>query len=57
MNLKRSPFAIQNKNVRDIDLSREYPTLQDLMKEQRVLTDLADDLVKDCKDNPSNKVG
>ena len=36
MNLKRSPFAIQDKNVRDLDNAKEYPTIADLMKEQKV---------------------
>ena len=36
MNLKRSPFAIQNKNARDLDNLKDYPTIADLMKEQKV---------------------
>ena len=36
MNLKRSPFAIQNKNARDLDDVKDYPTIADLMKEQKV---------------------
>ena len=42
MNLKRSPFAIQDKNVRDIDHARDFdnaidtPTIADLMREQKV---------------------
>ena len=35
MNLKRSPFAIQNKNVRDLDNAKDYPTIADLMEEQK----------------------
>ena len=54
MNLKKSPFAIQNKNSRDLDNAKEYPTLQDLMKEQGVSTDLSDYWDKECNDNPSN---
>ena len=34
MNLKRSPFAIQDKNLRDLDKVNDYPTLADLMREQ-----------------------
>ena len=34
MNLKTSPFAIQDKKLRDLDLAKEYLTLKDLMKEQ-----------------------
>ena len=45
MNLKRSPFAIQDKNVRDIDHARDFdhaidiPTIADLMREQKVPQD------------------
>ena len=36
MNLKRSPFAIQDKNSRDLDNVKDYPTIADLMQEQKV---------------------
>ena len=36
MNLKRSPFAIQDKNARDLDHAIDTPTIADLMKEQKV---------------------
>ena len=36
MKLKRSPFAIQDKNARDLDNTKDYPTIADLMKEQKV---------------------
>ena len=39
MNLKRSPFAIQDKNARDLDNAKDYPTIADLMREQKVLQD------------------
>ncbi len=39
MNLKRSPFAIQDKNARDLDNGKDYPTIADLMKEQKVPND------------------
>ena len=39
MNLKRSPFAIQDKNSNDLDNTKEYPTSADLMREQKVLQD------------------
>ena len=39
MNLKRSPFAIQDENVRDLDNSKDYPTIADLMREQKVSND------------------
>ena len=39
MNFKRSPFAIQDKNARDLDNSKDYPTITDLMREQKALQD------------------
>ncbi len=36
MNLKRSSFAIQDKNSRDLDNTKDYPTIADLMREQIV---------------------
>ena len=36
MNLKRSPFAIQDKNARDLDNAKDYPTIADLIREQKV---------------------
>ena len=54
MNLKTSPFAIQDKKLRDLDLAKEYPTLKDLMNEQGVSTDLADYWDKEFDKNPSN---
>ena len=39
MNLKKSPFAIQDKNARDLDNKKDYPTIADLMKEQQVQQD------------------
>ena len=41
MNLKRSPFAIQDKNTRDLDNAKDYPTIADLMREQKVSQDSA----------------
>ena len=54
MNLKTSSFSIQDKKLRDLDHSKEYPTLNDLMVEQGVSTDLADYCNKECELNPSN---
>ena len=34
MNSKRSTFTIQEKNARDLDNAKDYPTLADLMREQ-----------------------
>ena len=39
MNLKTSPFSIQDKNNRDLDNVRNYPTIADLMREQKVSND------------------
>ena len=39
MNLKKSPFAIQDKNARDLDNTKDFPTIADLMKEQKVPQD------------------
>jgi len=36
MNLKRSPLAIQDKYARDLDKAKDYPTIADLMREQKV---------------------
>ena len=41
MNLKKSPFSIQDKHARDLDNSTDYPTLADLMREQNTITDEA----------------
>ncbi len=39
MNLKRSPFAVQNKNQKDFYNAKDYPTIADLLKEQNVSDD------------------
>ena len=54
MNLKGSPFAIQDKNKNDLDNAKDYSNLKDLMKEQGLSTDLADYWDKERNDNPSN---
>ena len=50
----KSILSIQDNNSRDFDLTKEYPTLKDLMEEQGVSTDLSDYWDKECDDNPSN---
>jgi len=35
MNFKKSPFAIQDKNARDLDNAKDFPTIADLMREQK----------------------
>ena len=42
MNLKKSPFEIQDKKLRDLDNAKEYPTLKDLIKEQGVSSAASD---------------
>ena len=39
MTFKRSPFAIQDKNERDLDNAEDFPTIADLMREQKVPQD------------------
>ena len=34
MNFKNSPFAIQDKNAKDLDNANEYPTIADLIRDQ-----------------------
>ena len=37
MNLKTSPLSIQDNNIKDLDNSTgNYPTLEDLMNEQKI---------------------
>ena len=54
MNLKRSTFAIQDKNLKDFDNANEYSTLKELIQEQEISTDLADYWDKECESNPSD---
>ncbi len=39
MKLKRSPFSIQDKNSNDLDNANDYPTIADLMREQKSSND------------------
>ena len=39
MNLNSSPLAVQDKNARDLDNAKDYPTITDLMREQKVPQD------------------
>ena len=36
MNFKRSQFAIQDKNAKDVENKKDYPTIADLMREQKI---------------------
>ena len=38
MNLKRSQFAIQDKNSKDLEHEKDFPTIADLMREQKILS-------------------
>ncbi len=49
-----STSNIQDKDLRDLDLAKEYPTIQDLMREQGLSSDLANYWDKECYNNPSN---
>ena len=35
MNLKRSLFAIQDKNSKNLDNAKDFPTIADLIREQK----------------------
>ena len=39
MNVKKSPFTIQDKTEREIDKAKDYPTIADLMREQKLSND------------------
>ena len=54
MNLKSSPFTIQNKDSSDLDNTKDYSTLKELVEEQGISTDLSDYWDKECKINPSH---
>ena len=39
MNLKNSTLAIQDKNSKDLDNAKDFPTIADLMREQKTQQD------------------
>jgi hypothetical protein len=41
MNFKRMALSIKKKNSKDLDNSKDYPTIADLMREQNVSHDYA----------------
>ena len=41
MNFKKTPFAVQDKEARDLENAKDYPTIADLMREQKVSHDAA----------------
>ena len=36
MTLNKSPFAIQDKNTKDLDNAKDSPTIADLIREQKI---------------------
>ena len=42
MNLKKSQFAIQDKNLTDLENEKDFPTIADLMREQKISSNKAD---------------
>mgnify|MGYP006235676915 CR=1 FL=1 len=36
MNFKKSQFAIQDKNSTEIENEKDFPTISDLMREQKI---------------------
>ena len=51
----KTTFSIQDKSTKDLDNTKDYSTLKDLMKEQGVSTDLSDYWDKECELNPSDQ--
>ena len=41
MNLKRSQFAIQDKNSKDLENEKDFPTIADLMREQKISSNVS----------------
>ena len=41
MNLKKSPFVTQDKRSRDLENSNDFPTIADLMRNQKESNDEA----------------
>ena len=50
----KTTFSIQDNNPKDLDNTKDYSTLKDLIKEQGVSTDLSDYWDKECELNPSD---
>ena len=42
MYLKKTQFAIQDKKLKDLDNTNDYPTIADLMREQNLSNDYLD---------------
>ena len=39
MNFKKSPLSLLDNNRRELDNSKDYPTIADLMRQQKVSND------------------
>ena len=39
MNFKKSPLVIQDKNATDFEIEKDFPTIADLMREQKISSD------------------
>ena len=50
----KTTFSIQDKNSRDLDNSKDYSTLKELVEEQGISTDLSDYWGMECELNPSD---
>ena len=50
----KTTFSIQDKNTKDLDNTKDYSTLKDLMKEKGVSTYLSYYWDKECELNPSD---
>ena len=39
MNFKKTPFSMKDKNLKDFNNANDYPTIADLMREQKISGD------------------
>ena len=39
MNLRKSLFTIQDENKKDLEKAKDYPTIADLIREQKISND------------------
>ena len=54
MNFKKLESLFKEKDLIDLEKTKDYPTLADLMKEQNVPSYHSDYWKKECDSNPSN---
>ena len=50
----KTTFSIHDKKVRDLDNGNDNSTLNELIQEQEISTDLAEYWDKECELNPSD---